>query len=247
MTYKIPKGAFGEYKGTIEVDPGRNGHDFDSRYRFVMDSMIIAGTMRSPINVDLIKPMSVSAIYDKKYLKHLDEDKLTFLFTKDSPRTRYPWVELSTQVDKARNTVTTSGTALGNYVLVAPLLCPADTAEFDDNYDSSHFLDQSKMGMKIPMIFDIPGDQNWLKFVAQKGNSYKISIEDAAFGVKPVIEIYDNSGLNKVSVVHDGEILAPSISDFAQVSKVAFFIRIVASSDSATGCHEKFNFVLSEI
>lgn len=248
MTYKIPKGAFGEYKGTIEVDPGRHGHDFDSKYRFIMDSMIIAGTLRSPVDVVLQKPMSVSAIYDKNYLKHLDEDKVTFLFTKDSMGTsRYPWIELSTEVDKVKNTVTTSGAALGNYVLVAPLLCPSDTAEFDDNYDSSHLLDKSKMGMKIPMIFDIPGDQNWLKFFAQKDNSYKISIEDMAFGVKPVIEIYDSSGLNKISVVRDGETWTPSIRDFAQASKVLFFIRVVASSDSATGCHEKFNFVLNEI
>lgn len=266
MTFKFPIGAFGNLKGNIQLWPGRHGHDFAQTYRFVMDSLLVIGDIKQPVDFEFLKPISIIAQYGEQlpYIKHLDQSKLTFLYTKDTgDGVNGHWVTLPTQLDLSHYTVSTTGTHTGNYVLVAPLLCPVDTSEFDDNYDSSIRIGEfytsnydgnggpSKISgipfsQKIPRVFDIKQDEDWFRFEAKKGKTYILETSDLASGVKPLIIIYDTDGVTQLASNPLGLEWTPEDKYFQYGNAKTFFINVSAQLDSAIGCDAKFNFTLSE-
>jgi len=264
MTYKFPNGAFGDYKGNIQTWPGRHKHDFDQNYRFIMDSMLVIGDIKQSTDFKFLKPVEITAKYDEQYLTHLDRTEITFLFTKDATgTTRNPWTTLSTQLDPQHYTASTTGEQAGNYVLVAPLLCPEDTSEFDDNYDSSRTIGEvgatyydgpgtapriigTPFGQKISRIFDVKQDEEWFHFEARKGTTYIMETSDLAQGVKPLIIIYDTDGVTQVTSNPLRLEWKPDDRYFQYGDAKTFFIGVNAQPDSLTGCTAKFNFTLSE-
>lgn len=165
---------------------------------------------------------------------------------------------MPTQLDRQHYIATTAGSYTGNYVLVAPLLCPEDKSEFDDDYDTSKTIGTADaiyydgpgvaprtkglpFGQKIPRIFDVQQDQEWFNFEAEKDKSYVLEISDLAPGVKPLIIIYDTDGTTQVASGQERLEWVPTITE-----NKTFFINVNAQLDSAVGCNAKLKFTLSE-
>lgn len=262
MTFKFPIGAFGNLKGNIQLWPGRHSHNFAQTHRFVMDSLLVIGDIKQPVDFEFLKPISIIAQYGEQlpYIKHLDKSKLTFLYTKDSGNgVNGPWVTLPTQLDQSHYIVSTTGTHTGNYVLVAPLLCPADTSEFDDNYDASirvgEFYDENgislkvngiPLGQKISRIFDIKQDEDWFRFEAKKNKTYVLETSDLTSGVKPLIIIYDTDGVTQVASSPLRLEWTPLDKYFQYGDARTFFINVNAQLDSTVGCDARYNFTVLE-
>lgn len=266
MTFKFPVGALDSYKGNIELWPGRHGYDFSQEYRFVMDALLILGEIRQPIDFEFAKPIEISANYSEngRLDSHLDENKLTFLYKQDSGiATNSSWLKLPTQIDKQHSIASTTGMHTGNYVLVAPLLCPEDTSEFDDDYASSQTIGEvdaiyydgpgnaprtkgAPLGQKISRIFDIKQDEEWFNFEAHSGKTYILETTNLAQGVKPLIIIYDTDGVTQIASNPARLEWTPQNKFFQTKNARTFFINLTTQLDSIVGCEAKLNFTLTE-
>ena len=154
------------------------------------------------------------------------------------------WFALQITVDTNLKTATAQTTAPGNFDLQAPLLCPADNQEVDDNYYVAKTITTD--GTQANRLFDIVQDEDWLKLNAVAGQRYVIQTGNLASGVDTVLRVYvldsvtqlvpdDNSGGGKAS----------RLTWQAPLSGT-YFIRVSQATGSTFGCSATYQISVSQ-
>jgi len=181
-------------------------------------------------------PVTITISYTDTNLIHMDENQLSIHRWSD---TGSSWEKLPTTLDTVSKLAFTQSSNVGHFDLQAPLLCPDDISEYDDNYDYAVLVDSNET--PLSRLFDISEDEDWMRLDAFGGTNYTIHTINLASGVDTVLEIYDIDGVTSLASDNDsGDGLASKLSWEAPASGT-YFIRVSQSPGSAYGCSASYD------
>lgn len=185
-------------------------------------------------------PVTVTVHYDPSTMPHLDTNQLTINQWDD---VALAWIALPTTLDTVNQEASAQTSQPGNFDLQAPLVCPADTLEPNDNYDGARVVLTD--GTQVSNLFDIATDEDWFRFDAVAGTQYDIQTSNLATGVDTTLELYDTDGVTLlVSNDNGGGGNASSLNWQAPQDGV-YFARVVQASGSSFGCGSTYNFAVT--
>jgi len=177
------------------------------------------------------QPVTVQVTYGITETQHLDISQLTLLRWDD---TTSAWIALPTTVDTNLKTATAQTTGIGNFDLQAPLLCPADSQEIDDNYYVAKTITID--GVPASRLFDIAQDEDWLKLNAVAGQRYLIQTGNLASGVDTVLQVYDLDGVTQLALDDNSGGGKASRLLWQAPQTGTYFVRVSQAAGSAFGC-----------
>ena len=185
-------------------------------------------------------PVTVTVYYDPSSMPHLDTSQLTI---KQWDDVGLAWVTLPTTLDTVNQQASAQTSQPGHFDLQAPLVCPADTLEPNDNYDGASVAQTD--GTLVNNLFDIVQDEDWFKFDAIAGTQYDIQTSTLATGVDTALEIYDTDGVTLLeSNDNSGGGNASSLIWQAPQDGL-YFARVVQAAGSSFGCSSTYNFAVT--
>jgi hypothetical protein len=198
-------------------------------------------TVASALSEALTQPMEFTVVYTDSEMLHLNVNQLTFVYWDE---TRRSWQNLATTVDTAAQMVTAQTDAIGNFELQAPLTCPADSVEPDDNY----FVARSITVDEAPesRLFDIPQDEDWLYFEVEAGKVYAIETLNLASNVDTKIEIYSRDSSTLQASNDNGGQGTASYLEWRAPQDGPYFIRVQRSGQGTYGCHARYDIKVTE-
>jgi len=182
------------------------------------------------------RPFTVGIAYEPPDMPHLDLDRLALYYWDEGAGA---WGKPPTTLDAASQQASAPGTRLGNYALMAPLICPAETQEPDDSCYAAQWVTEGAGALRL---IDIADDHDWFRFEATAGQEYVIETANLAAGVATRLELYDQDALSLLTSDDDGgEGGASRIEWRAQASGV-YYARVTGASGSAYGCDAAYTF-----
>jgi hypothetical protein len=182
------------------------------------------------------QPVNMTVNYDPDQLMHLDLTNLALYQWDDLADI---WTALASTIDSVNHTVTAQTTNVGNFSLQAPLVCPADTLEPNDNYDGASYIQTD--GTSVSNLFDIATDEDWFKFDATAGTSYEIQTTNLATGVDTVLEIYDTNGVTMLATNDNSGGGNASLLTWQAPADGTYFVRVRQAAGSAYGCDASYD------
>lgn len=197
-----------------------------------------------------IKPFYIQINYEEfKQEGRIDEDSLAIYACIDNQKNPN---KLSSSIDRKNSIITASTDRFGYYGLLAKLTCGDKNDLLNDGPYPSCKKDLV-FGQRMNGVFDIKKDIDWYcGFTPTNGKKYTITLDDAAVGVNPIIELKYKSS--------DTIIQLDKSQNQAQVSWVANirqfddapspspFVTLKAypQKDSKTGCDAHYSFSVTE-
>jgi hypothetical protein len=176
-------------------------------------------------------PITIAVTYTDQQTRHLDESQLSL---RQWSEENQQWIGLPTTVDPASNQATAQTSGTGYFDLQAPLLCPADAAEpNDDPHFGSRLTPNAGSAVQS---FDSAADEDWLSIdVIQNGN-YIVATHDLAAGVNTKLEVYRRDGSTLIaSDDYGGGGLASRLT--FTISEIGtYFVRVLPAPGGAVGC-----------
>lgn len=186
------------------------------------------------------QPVTLNVNYGTEMVRHLNTSLLAIYHWDDLNNT---WTALSSSVNTAQQSVSTQTLDTGKFDLQAPLLCPTDTYEVNDDYQTAKDV---PIGVPTTFLFDIPDDEDWFRLEATTGFSYTIQTANLATGVDTIIELYNiDRGPLLVSDDNGGGGKASRLQWRAPADGI-YFVRIAQASGSTNGCSAAYKLVLSQ-
>lgn len=189
---------------------------------------------------------------------HADLSKLKIFRT---PSETAPWEPLETKLDLKKQIATASSYNIGYFITAAPLLCPEDKSEPNDDplrgriigevnapyYDGPGTPPRIKgtsFGSPLTGILDSKTDEDWFIFEAHQGKSYKIGLNNS--------NNLDTTGtiqwLDDVIATVSGELTwTPDQSIFHGDNYTTFSLGVKPKGNSQTGCKAKFTLTVEEL
>jgi murein DD-endopeptidase MepM/ murein hydrolase activator NlpD len=177
------------------------------------------------------EPVTVTVKYDTSWIPHLDTSQLTIYRWDDAGG---GWIGLPTTIDAESHQASAQTSLPGHFDLQAPLVCPADGLEPNDNYDGASVVQTD--GSTVASLFDIAGDEDWFEFAAAAGAEYAIRTTDLAAGVDTVLEIYDADGVTLLASDDNGGDGPASALIWLAPSDGLYFVRVSQAPGSNHGC-----------
>lgn len=174
------------------------------------------------------QPVTVQITYGATETEHLDESQLKMYQWDENSNS---WTALSTSISTTQRTATAQTVNTGSFDLQAPLKCPADTAEIDDDYYSAKII--SADGNAVTRLFDIATDQDWLKIDAVGGQTYVIQTVNMTQGVAMILTLFDTDGTT--ALASDG-IRNPPLVSWQAAQTGTYFVRLTQKGNSTNGC-----------
>jgi len=185
---------------------------------------------------DLPSPFSISIAYDPESIPHLVESQLTINRWDDLSSS---WIALPTTLDTIAHNATSQIDSTGSFILQAPLICPADTLEPNDNFDGASLVQTN--GTLVSNLFDISQDEDWFKFDATAGVTYNIQTTNLTAGVDTILEIYNTDGITLMTTDdNSGGGLASRLLWQAPAGGT-YFVRVKQGAGSIYGCDAAYN------
>ncbi len=182
-------------------------------------------------------PITLTVAYGENSIRHLDELQLTLFHWEGNTSA---WQEVSTVVETERNRVTSQTTQTGLFSLQVPLLCSGDGIEPNDSYDSSGVV---VPGDNLnPQRFDIALDEDWFRLETVQNSRYTFRTTHVSAGIRTVVEVYDQDGLNKLATSPVSGLGVPSQLEWNAPASGLYFVRIRPGADSITGCAATYDF-----
>lgn len=179
--------------------------------------------------------ITITHDYSRGGLDHLNEDLLQIFRWEEGSET---WIGLPSSVDKNEKLITAHTTDVGEFDVQAPLICPSDLREPDDNYDAANAIPSD--GTLFTSLFDISGDNDWFSFKGIASADYTFQTDNLADGVDTIIEIFDIDGLSQLSSDdNSGEGLASKLSWTAPATGI-YYLRVSQNSGSSYGCDASY-------
>jgi hypothetical protein len=151
---------------------------------------------------------------------------------------------LPTTVDTNQKQASAQTTEIGNFDLQAPLLCPADSQEIDDNYYVAKTINTD--GVTANRLFDIAQDQDWLKLNTIAGQRYVIQTSNLASGVDTVLQVYDLDGVTILTSDDNSGGGKASRLVWQAPQTGTYFVRISQAPASAFGCSATYQISVSQ-
>ncbi|HEY86148.1 MAG TPA: peptidoglycan DD-metalloendopeptidase family protein [Chloroflexi bacterium] len=196
---------------------------------------------RVSLELALNQPIGLNLSYTQEAARHLDVDQLQVYHWDAKKRV---WQSAPSTVDPEARLVSAKTTSLGQFDLQAPLLCPADAVEPDDNYFSSREITPN--GAAITRLFDTPEDEDWFYFAAQQGTQYVIETANLSAGVDTHVELYDLASGSLLASNDDGGAGKASLLRWKSPRAGTFFLRVLrVGDDSAFGCRASYSLGVS--
>jgi hypothetical protein len=187
-------------------------------------------------SVDFPTPASITITYNPEDIPHLVESELTINRWDDTSNS---WVALPTTIDTDADDATAQTSSAGSFILQAPLICPADTLEPNDDYDGASVLQTD--GTLVSNLFDIAQDEDWFRLEAIAGGRYTIQTSGLSAGVDTIVQLYDQDGTTVLaSDDNGGGGLASQLLWQAPLSG-AYFVRVSQAAGSAYGCNASYS------
>lgn len=185
--------------------------------------------------------ITITVNYQDNQLLHLNKSQLVIHQWDESRKT---WTALPTTIDEVLHLASASTLNSGNFDLQAPLLCSADVYERDDTYD---FAQQAILGTPQLKLLDIPEDQDWVKFTTQTNGIYEVKLQNLAPGVDSILELYDSSGVVKLSTDDSTNQQEPERIVFDSSAGNSHFALVYSKSGSANNCDASYEMVWTQI
>lgn len=187
------------------------------------------------------QPVTVSVTYGVTETQHLNVNQMT-MYRWDE--TSSAWVILPTTVNTNLRQATAQTTEIGSFDLQAPLLCPTDTQEIDDNFYAARSISTS--GSQANRLFDIAQDEDWVRFDADGGMRYAVQTSNLASGVDTIVQVYDLDGVTVLaSDDNSGGGKASRLTWQAQMSGT-YFIRVSRAAGGVYGCSATYQLSVSQ-
>jgi hypothetical protein len=153
------------------------------------------------------------------------------------------WSALPTTIDTNLKTATAQTTAPGNFDLQAPLLCPADTLEVDDNYyAATNVIDRAR----VTHLFDIAQDEDWLKLNVVAGSKYQIWTSNLAAGMDTVLQVYDIDGVTLLASDDNSGGGKASRLIWQAPQTGTYFVRVSQAPGRAFGCNAAYQLSVTQ-
>jgi len=169
------------------------------------------------------EPITFVVEYPVALLHHLNENELHLARWDEVGGV---WLPLPTIVDKVNKTLTAESMEFGAFDVQAPLICPADVTEPDDNGKAAIELMPGAPSAK--RWLDSAMDEDWFSFTATSGVEYRFDfINDP--GVKVSLELLDSDGQSTLLTGGSGLVwIAPDDG--------WYYARVTPASGSLAGC-----------
>ncbi|MBI5353377.1 MAG: peptidoglycan DD-metalloendopeptidase family protein [Chloroflexi bacterium] len=187
-------------------------------------------------------PLTITLQYDSLNMPHLDTSQLTINQWDD---VGLAWVALPTTLDTVNQEVSAQASQPGHFDLQAPLVCPADTLEPNDNYDGTSVTQTD--GTLANNLFDIASDEDWFKFEATTGNEYVIQTTSLSTSVDTILEIYDTDGVTLLESNDNGGGGNASSLTWQTPQDGLYFARVTQASGSSFGCDSTYYFSVTTL
>ncbi len=188
----------------------------------------------------LAKPITLQATYKADDVRHLNAARLQWYRWDEAAAA---WQALPSEVDGAARRVTARTASLGRFSLQAPLLCPADAVEPDDNYFAARQILPN--GDPLARLFDSAGDEDWFYFEALAGTRYTLATDDLGRNVDTQIELYDLSDGRRLAQNDNGGTGEASRLTWVAPAGGTVFVRVLPAGKSATGCRAAYSLSLT--
>ncbi|MFH1632506.1 MAG: peptidoglycan DD-metalloendopeptidase family protein [Chloroflexota bacterium] len=188
-------------------------------------------------------PVTVTANFDSASMPHLDTSQLTINQWDEAGQA---WVALlPTTLDTVNQQASAQTSQPGNFDLQAPLVCPADTLEPNDNYDGASVVQTD--GTLVSNLFDIAQDEDWFKFDATAGTEYAIQTTNLTAGVDTALEIYDTNGVTLLASDNNGGGGKASRLVWQAPQSGTYFLRVSQAAGSAYGCSATYQISANQV
>jgi murein DD-endopeptidase MepM/ murein hydrolase activator NlpD len=245
-TFDVPPGALTSTM-TLEVwdmppfaSASAQLHSTGHSYRFGVLEWLQFDISNNRRNISHVSnfsyPITVTIAYSDTQLLHLNKGQLTIYQRNTSTSAFMP---LSTTVNIITNRVVAQMTATGDLDLRAPLMCPTDVQEPNDNYSAGTLLVPNSTLQN--QRFDILKDEDWFRLETSAGAKYTLWTGDLTTGVDTVLEIYDTDGVTVLTLNdNDGNNAASLVEWYAPASGI-YFIRITRAPNSSYGCDASYS------
>lgn len=176
-------------------------------------------------------PITVTIQYSAAQAQHLDMNQAAIYRWDDATA---GWQALPTTLNAQTRTLTGLSPDVGQFSPQAPLLCPANTSEPDDDLYRATSL--SFGSASAGHVFDSAADEDWFAWEAQAHVPYVIRTQGLAAGVDTVLEIRDASGQNVLATDDNSGGGAASHLERTFAEAGTYFARVIPKAGSATGC-----------
>ncbi len=186
------------------------------------------------------EPVTLSASYKDVEFRHIDKSQLAFYRWNESSNT---WAAIPTTVDTNKYQVSAQTIEAGRFDLQAPLLCPLDEQEPNDNYYAAKPL--SVDGSQVVHLFDVAEDEDWFQLDVVAGQEYVIQTENLTQGVGAYIEIYDIDGISRVASSNSNTVSQSSKLQWRAPLQGTYFIRVAQITGGAYGCTKTYGLRIS--
>jgi plastocyanin len=189
----------------------------------------------------LLEPVSVRMAYRSKDLVHLDPSRLTLYRWDGSSKT---WISLPTTVDANQHQVIVQTAEFGRFDLHAPLLCPSDSIEPDDDHGAA--LPITTDGIAVSRVFDIKNDVDWFRLEAEAGKIYIVRTGHLGEGVITALQVYDpdsQAPLASGKAANGGG----SYLQWRAPFDGSYLIQVRPASGSTYGCQASYEFSVEEV
>ncbi|MFN2203884.1 MAG: peptidoglycan DD-metalloendopeptidase family protein [Caldilineaceae bacterium] len=178
----------------------------------------------------LALPLSVVVKLDDRNIKHLDINRAHVVRWDER---REEWESLPTIIAQDTHQVSATSNRLGSFDVQAPLLCPEDVLEPDDEYFAASTVETGQASLL--RLFDLENDEDWIRFDAAQGQTTQIRIEEITDGSTLVAEIHDLDGLTVLASA-EGTAAEPIRLVWSPPDDGTYFVRVSLAAGSSYGC-----------
>ena len=179
------------------------------------------------------EPITLVVEYSDSLLHHMNENAIHLAWWDEVGGF---WVSLPTTVDKANKTLTAESMEFGAFDVQAPLLCPADATEPDDNPKAAIEITPNISSAKRWLDSDL--DEDWFTFTSVAGAAYRFDLASDS-GVAATLELLDE-GENTLQTGVSGLV-------WAAPSAGLFYVRITPAPGSLVGCNAGYQITVTQI
>lgn len=186
------------------------------------------------------QPVSINMNYEPAQVRHSNLNSLEIYEWDEIGKT---WNPITTTVDNSAREATAQSFDTGMFQLQAPLLCPADSTEPDDTFDTAMSI--SSNGTPATRLLDNSQDEDWFQMDATSGRMYIIQTSNLATGVDTVLEIY-NQDLTRLATNDNGGDGKASLLGWVAAANGVYFVRVTRGTTGTSGCDATYQLSVTE-
>jgi Ig-like domain-containing protein/papain like protease/pre-peptidase len=125
-------------------------------------------------------------------------------------------------------------------------ICTAspDASENDNSYTSASSI---SVGDDQTHNYDIPGDQDWIKFSAQTGHTYQLTTSNLGASSDTYLYLYDTDGATLIASNDDFNDTLASQIEWTATQNGVYYAQVIHWNPNVGGCETGYSVRLSEI